>query len=532
MHAALLALILGAVGPPSRPEGEGHELGKMVASLLRATETAAFSCTVVRTQTMHLPDPVGAAGLLAAETRDGRLVLATDGGRLSRMRRQDAFLFKSLEFGDRVKLRGRAVRLERWKSPILKHLKGRGVVALLVESVESVILRPGHSLPKTGARRPGGLVWGGSPGSGPARQGLEDVLRGPFPFAATVDLGPGGEMEARVLGFDFEEMNVRLRASLTEIALPLSKIRGAVRKGGGVSFRFRDGRLDFFESMEPGSAAEHAFRPVAGLVSRSWEKGSGSVRGEILAGLRLGREFGLLLRSGDLGEYLVLLASGGHRPVDPGICSLVKGLRRGNRVSISVTMSDSGHLRTSRPSRDRGPPIQLEGAHRIVPPPDPDRACLPSSVRRGLQEAASRAEDEALELGAQLDKGLKAAILGLEGRALRSGLRLVSDLLDRTGSPAAAALLRDASARAGPYECPPEVAGAALRGLFGRDRSVRLSCAEALGLIGCREAIPALEQAPDSRGPGWGRDAALAQAARRAIERIRAVSPRQTGPAR
>lgn len=514
------------------PEGEGHELGKMIVSLLKAAEARTFSCTVVRTQTMPLPDPVGVAGLLAAETRDGRLVLATDGGRLSRMGRQDAFLFKSLEFGDRVKLKGKVAAAERRKSPLLKHLKERGMVALLVESVEGVIPRPGHILPKLVARRPDGLAWSGSSSSGPARQGFEDVLRGPFPFAATVDLGQGEEMEARVLGFGLEEMNVRLRASLTEIALPLSKIRGAVRKGGGVSFRFRDGRLDFFEPVEPGSAADLAFRPVAALVSRSWEKGSGYVRGEILAGVRLGREFGLLLRDGDLGEYLVLLPSGGHRPVDPGICSLVKGLRRGKRVSISVTMSDSGHLRTSRPSKDRVPPIQLQGGRRVVPPPDPDRACLPSSVRKGLQEAASRAEDGALELGAQPDKGLKAAILGLEGRALRSALRLVSDLLDQTGMPPAAALLRDASARAGPYECPPEVAGAALRGLFGRDRSVRLSCAEALGLIGCREAVPALEQAPDSRGPGWGRDAALAQAAQRAVGRIRAVSPWQTDPAR
>jgi hypothetical protein len=380
-----------------------------------------------------------------------------------------------LAYGDRVAVRGAGA--------------ARGeLTIMIVESVE-VLLRADAQIARAGT--------------------LEDVLAGPLPMPAILELTTGRKMLARVLGRDGNAL--RLRTSLRETRVPVRQIRAARRLAYGTTCRAADGRVDFLTSLPLRGPTTKVFAAAAARIMDD------EIRGTVVRGVRAGRDFGLIIRTERLGDVLVYVAGRSAkatsrwkstyacRRLAAALC-----LKRGDEVVGHIKKSYLGlafHGESS-PMLVRG-----EFPYKPEPPEDPDRGQL------------TDVEEDKLEMVGKLfrrkpEHGVRA-VLDLQGATRRIALRRLARYMDH-GMPGAAAAMRLVVSKLPPAEVPRHVPAAAIRRIFtARKEKTRVACAEIIGMAGCREGAAVLAEATDLY-PG----ATFAAAARRAMERIKLTPAR------
>jgi len=491
MHSVAVALVVFAVAGVPVPEREPRLPPRWVeaaAEALRSPRTLSVECDVVCVSAPLMLPPLGAGRVIAGRTEGDKVVLAVvveAAGRPPAAAQQ----ISELEFGDRVSLRGRGSEQE-------LH------VALLVEGAKRL---------SRAFDRPA------EPGS------LEDALEGPFPFPATLELTQGRRVQARVLGA--EGQSLRIRASLAELKIPFAEVRAVARTGGGTSFRARDGRVDFLASIVRGGP-EHAIFSAAAAAAWAQVEAKGHIRGTVLRGLRMGHRFGLLVRSKDSGDVLLLLGEarqGRSRTKEASHAAQLVGaaaaLKRGDEVVARVRRS--GEDLVVVPEEDSL--MVADPRAGLVAPSwrdDPDWRLLTPSRREALEAFLNRlAEGPGPET-------MLAELLKLDPVGQAIAIRIVAKSLDE-GWVSQAAVLRAVVEKLPAERLPAEAAQAALRGLFSPVPSVRITSAEILGLLGCREAPPVLAEAAVLFGTGE-RGEEFRRAAEKAIERIRLAPPQPT----
>lgn len=467
---ALNALVLLVA---SSSAGIGAEHPAWLAELARSSRAISVECEALLISAARPLPPLGAGRLLAARTEEGKAVLAVVGETHVR-------ISPELEFGDRLSLRGRA----------FEH--GQGVF-LFVEGLKR-LSRPSEKPPEPGS--------------------LEEALQGPFPFPGILELAQGRRMIGRVLGV--EGQSLRVRASLAEIKVPLAELRSMARTGGGTSFRPRDGRIDFLASIAPESLRE--VLPIVSELAWSELAGKGQLRANVLRGVRVASRFGLIVRSKELGDLLLMLGSPGRKGTAVSqLVSAASALKHGDDIAARVRKVGTELVIPAE--EDALLVWKAKEGGLVTPSPwgdDPEWRQIPPARRGALDTFINKlSEDPPPET-------VLAGLLELEPASQRIAIKTIARSMD-AGWETPAALLKLIVEKLPAEKIPDDVVHAALRGVFSQAASVRSACAEILGAMGCREGLLVLEEAkklfPSDRGN-------FHLAADKAIEKIRMAPPR------
>jgi hypothetical protein len=477
-------LIAALAALPAQAREAHHEfglagLGEAVRALSRSTQSRAIEGTAVSLHRLPIVAPIGAPTVLFSHTADNVPVLAIATDQNPRLTRAEWSVLRDTKLGDGVFLRGRCTDVD-------------GRTMMMLDDIKQT--RPPRDEARLGT--------------------LEDVLMGPLPMPAMIDLQHGKKFFALVVSR--EQKDVRLRTSLAEMTVPAASIKTAKRMGGGTSCRTGGKGIDYLVTLPLDGPADKVFAAAAAHVHANEKKGHTKITGALIGGVRSGPRHGIIVRTEDHGDLLIFLNSGpnqrqggtyARRQLVASLC-----MERGAEVMALVKRTFSGlHLCSGTESlRIRDPNT------RETPTAQPDPEILQlDKDRRSAVELLFEG------FGRSIDAGQVRTVLDMDATSQRIILRTLALKTD-WGQSAAADAMHTLVGKLPAEAVPPEATAAALRGIFMyENEDVRVECAEILGAVGCREGVAALEQAmqffPGNR---------FAKAATRAIDQIRAAPPR------
>lgn len=478
--AALLSLLCAR---SVQAEGIGRglfrwdELAQKAAELQRAPEAVSVECRAVSVHEVSSPLRQGAAKILFALSDASAPIYAVALDRGPRTSRRTWSILRDIAYNDRVSVRGRGMQ--------------RGDHTLMLLEGVQIVRKSGKGRPPLGT--------------------LEDVLAGPLPMPAVLELSRGRRVQARVIAK--EGAGLHIRTSLATMKIPVAEVRGASRLGYGSWCRTSGRRLDFLESLPLRGAALKVFAAAAARVRTNEAE---VVSGTVITGVRAGRRLGLIVRTKEAGDFLIFLSGPSKSRRGRAYSThrqLVNALRLapGSRIVVQVRRSVHG-LRLGNDTRA----LLVHGhgePHYPMSPEDPDWRRLDGAKRQYLETLLDRLKGDPSAFATQ--------VLLLDGPSRQIALRFLATAIDENRSWSARVMCRVLE-NTPPAKVPPEVPAAAIRKLFtAHEDETRAHCAKILGMTGCREGVAALEEAMSLFSSGK-----FASAATAAIRRIKLTPPR------